>query len=155
VPTFSRSGATQSGEVAPQSRCSSRLLIAIVIHSFFFPSASSGARGLRVLTFLDGTVSDYNAAVVFEGARHWNEAAIADIWRDIQARLPPFDVAILKKMPDTVEDWPNPLESTSRRTKLAAHSAQPRQKRDSKIRDRSRSGNGFVVFGSHDSIEAK
>jgi CelD/BcsL family acetyltransferase involved in cellulose biosynthesis len=66
-------------------------------------------RGLRILGFLDGTVSDFNAPVVFEPARDWDRATIEALWQDITRRLPPFDLAMLCKLPELVEDWSNPL----------------------------------------------
>ena len=65
--------------------------------------------GVRQLVFLDETVSDYNAPVVFAGARDFDAATMRRVWHDIVASLPPFDVAVLEKMPDMVKDWPNPM----------------------------------------------
>jgi CelD/BcsL family acetyltransferase involved in cellulose biosynthesis len=66
-------------------------------------------RGLRILGFLDGGVSDVNAPIVFDGARGWDASVARDLWRQLCPRLPPFDVAWLTRMPERVEDWPNPL----------------------------------------------
>ena len=65
--------------------------------------------GVRQLVFLDETVSDYNAPVIFAGARDFDASTMRRVWHDIVASLPPFDVAVLEKMPDMVKDWPNPL----------------------------------------------
>lgn len=69
--------------------------------------------GVRQLFFLDEGVSDYNAPVVFAGARDWDAATMRRVWRDIVASLPPFDIAVFEKMPEVVEDWPNPLRFLS------------------------------------------
>jgi CelD/BcsL family acetyltransferase involved in cellulose biosynthesis len=65
--------------------------------------------GLRVLTFLDGGVSDYNAPIIFPDAQGWNAHTIAKIWQGMQRSLPAFDIAIFDKMPEHVGDLPNPL----------------------------------------------
>jgi CelD/BcsL family acetyltransferase involved in cellulose biosynthesis len=67
----------------------------------------------RKLVFLDAGVSDYNAPVLFAGARDWDEATMRSTWRHIKACLPAFDLAVLEKMPEFVEDWPNPLRFLS------------------------------------------
>ena len=61
---------------------------------------------MRVLTFLDDGVSDYNAPVVFPGAP---ELDFERIWQDLMRLLPPFDVAIFEKMPDDICGVLNPL----------------------------------------------
>jgi CelD/BcsL family acetyltransferase involved in cellulose biosynthesis len=66
-------------------------------------------KGIRILRFLDGGVSDFNAPVVFVGSRDWNEAIVWNLWQELQRKLPPFDLAFFDKMPEVVEDWPNPL----------------------------------------------
>jgi len=65
--------------------------------------------GVRILTFLDGTVSDYNSPVLFPCDREWTTGVVAKLWRDIVAALPAFDVVTLKKMPARVQDITNPL----------------------------------------------
>jgi CelD/BcsL family acetyltransferase involved in cellulose biosynthesis len=65
--------------------------------------------GVRVLTFLDGGLSDYNSPVVFPATRDWGPEDVRMVWRELQANLPFFDVAILDKMPERVGDLPNPL----------------------------------------------
>jgi CelD/BcsL family acetyltransferase involved in cellulose biosynthesis len=65
--------------------------------------------GIRTLTFLDGGVSDYNAPVLFAASRDWDAKIVRALWRGLLKTLPPFDVAILEKMPDHVGDLPNPL----------------------------------------------
>ena len=65
--------------------------------------------GVRILTFLDGGLSDYNSPVVFPGVREWAEDDVRMLWRRLQEILPPFDIAILDKMPKWIGDLPNPL----------------------------------------------
>lgn len=66
-------------------------------------------KGVRELVFLDADVSDYNAPVLFAGARAWDQSTMRAAWREIEDKLPDFDIAVLKKMPECVGDWPNPL----------------------------------------------
>ncbi|MBC7768301.1 MAG: GNAT family N-acetyltransferase [Phycisphaerales bacterium] len=61
-------------------------------------------RGAKVLTFLDGGVSDYNAPVVI-GAPDFG----GGLWRDIIAAVPPVDTVVLEKMPLSIGGKPNPL----------------------------------------------
>lgn len=65
--------------------------------------------GLRILSFLDGGVSDFNAPVMFTGALEWDRTTFRHVWREVEQSLPAFDVALLTKMPGRVENWPNPL----------------------------------------------
>jgi CelD/BcsL family acetyltransferase involved in cellulose biosynthesis len=64
---------------------------------------------VRILQFLDCTVSDYNAPVVLPAARNWDARMAQTIWQSVIAKLPPFDVAEFVKMPDRVEGCTNPL----------------------------------------------
>lgn len=66
-------------------------------------------RGVRVLTFLDGTVSDYNGPVLFPASRAIDDLAWPDLWAAIRAALPAFDVALLDKMPPEIGGLPNPI----------------------------------------------
>lgn len=65
--------------------------------------------GARILTFLDGTVSDYNAPVLFPHDCEWTADAVEVLWRKIAVALPAFDAVILRKMPAYVQDLINPL----------------------------------------------
>ena len=65
--------------------------------------------GIRVLTFLDGTVSDYNQPILFPPARAIDAAGWTTLWEEIVATFPAFDVAILDKMPATIGECANPL----------------------------------------------
>lgn len=64
---------------------------------------------IRVLRFLDGGLSDYNAPVVFPAVRDWGEKIVLTIWTTLRKHLPTFDVAAFEKMPERVGDLPNPL----------------------------------------------
>jgi CelD/BcsL family acetyltransferase involved in cellulose biosynthesis len=66
-------------------------------------------RGVRVLTFLDGTVVDYNQPIMFPAAHAIDAAAWSEIWATIVRALPTFDVAIFDRMPERVGALPNPL----------------------------------------------
>lgn len=70
-------------------------------------------RGARVLTFLDGGVNDYNAPILFPAAARLDAAAAPAIWRALTSALPPFDAAILEKMPAHVDGAVNPLFAMS------------------------------------------
>src|SRR5947208_1189312 len=65
---------------------------------------------LRVLRCLGGVVTDYNAPLVDpDFAASLGAAEIAALWRRILDLLPPFDLAWLRRMPETIEGAPNPL----------------------------------------------
>jgi CelD/BcsL family acetyltransferase involved in cellulose biosynthesis len=61
-----------------------------------FALAIERRRAARVLTWLDGGVSDYNTPVIFPAARTSLDAPA--LWRMLVASLPPFDAAMLDKM---------------------------------------------------------
>jgi len=64
---------------------------------------------VRILTFLDGDVSDYNTPVLLPSDQVWNTASAQALWQSILAAMPPFDVARLEKMPREVDGRANPL----------------------------------------------
>ncbi len=64
--------------------------------------------GVRVVSFLDGGVSDYNAPVLFPDIERLRFDA-ADFWRHLRSHLPPFDIALLEKMPAQIDGIANPL----------------------------------------------
>lgn len=84
------------------SDCDGTLLILL-------PLVVVQSQGLRILRFVDEGVSDFNAPVVFPEARNWNQSTVESLWRALKRQLPPFDLALFDKMPELVEDWPNPL----------------------------------------------
>ncbi len=65
--------------------------------------------GTRVLTFLDGGASDYNAPVLFRRTPAWDANQALEILQAIFAALPAFDVVLFEKMPASVLGRPNPL----------------------------------------------
>jgi CelD/BcsL family acetyltransferase involved in cellulose biosynthesis len=65
--------------------------------------------GVRVLTFLDGGVSDYNAPVLYPEVKSWDLELTQKLWRAIVRIAPPFDIAVVEKMPERVFDIDNPL----------------------------------------------
>jgi CelD/BcsL family acetyltransferase involved in cellulose biosynthesis len=68
--------------------------------------------GVRVLTFLDGGVSDYNAPVVFANASAGCPWSLPHLIERLRGVLPPFDLVMFEKMPADVLDRVNPLVQT-------------------------------------------
>jgi len=65
---------------------------------------------LKVLRFLGGEVTDYNAPVIDQAfASGVATADFAVLWHAIIARLPRVNVVWLRRMPETIEDEINPL----------------------------------------------
>jgi CelD/BcsL family acetyltransferase involved in cellulose biosynthesis len=64
--------------------------------------------GIRVLSFLDAAVSDYNAPIVYPG---WYELAarFPQIWDKLVGLLPRFDILFLTKMPSHINHAENPM----------------------------------------------
>ena len=73
------------------------------------PMGIESRRGVRILTFLDAGIADYNVPVVFPGAGGIDAARMQRLWGQICAALPPFDLAILEKVPASVGATPNPF----------------------------------------------
>lgn len=65
--------------------------------------------GVRVLTFLDGGVTDYNAPILFPAGWAIDSATMARIWERIVEALPRFDSAVLEKIPAVVGETANPF----------------------------------------------
>jgi CelD/BcsL family acetyltransferase involved in cellulose biosynthesis len=78
-------------------------------HALFPLGVEKVKFGIRVLTFLDGGVSDYNAPVLYPEVKNWDAAFVRKLWDAIGAIAPRFDVAIVDKMPECVRDIENPL----------------------------------------------
>ena len=76
------------------------------------PLGIENRRGVRVLGFADGGVSDYNAPAVLTD-RDLTDAMPA-IWARIADALPGFDIASIDKVPATAGDRPNPLVALAR-----------------------------------------
>jgi CelD/BcsL family acetyltransferase involved in cellulose biosynthesis len=68
-------------------------------------------RGIRMLRFIDGGLSDYNAPILFEPTRTWGRETLERLWRELIEVLPPFDIAMFDKMPADICGVPNPLVS--------------------------------------------
>jgi CelD/BcsL family acetyltransferase involved in cellulose biosynthesis len=65
---------------------------------------------LKVLRFLGGAVTDYNAPLIDRDfAGRIGAADFALLWRAIVARLPSVDIAWLRRMPETIEGEINPM----------------------------------------------
>ncbi|HVZ98870.1 MAG TPA: GNAT family N-acetyltransferase [Caulobacterales bacterium] len=73
------------------------------------PLALERRRGVRIVCFPDGGVADYNAPVLFPRAAALRLADMSAIWRRISGALPPFDAALLEKLPGAVDGAPNPF----------------------------------------------
>ena len=68
-------------------------------------------RGIKILTFLDGGVADYNAPVLYPAAAAIGAGDIAPLWKGICRAAGPFDVARLEKMPEQIGGIKNPLHA--------------------------------------------
>jgi CelD/BcsL family acetyltransferase involved in cellulose biosynthesis len=66
-------------------------------------------RGTRILTFLDGTVVDYNQPIMFPAAHVIDAGAWSEIWATIITALPAFDATLFDRMPERIGALPNPL----------------------------------------------
>ncbi|HEY3778748.1 MAG TPA: GNAT family N-acetyltransferase [Rhizomicrobium sp.] len=65
--------------------------------------------GIRILEFLDCGVADYNAPVLYRAATQLSPAEARALWAAVCRAAPRFDVAVLNKMPERVEEFSNPL----------------------------------------------
>lgn len=65
--------------------------------------------GVRVLSFLDGGVADYNCPVLFPAGEQLAGAAMKEVWASLARMSADFDVVLLEKMPEAVQDLNNPL----------------------------------------------
>lgn len=64
---------------------------------------------IRILTFLDGDVCDYNGPVVFPSEVEWDARTIGAVWKALQRALPPADIAMFEKLPEDICGVPNPM----------------------------------------------
>ena len=76
--------------------------------ALLLPLGIERVSGIRILRFLDCGVSDYNAPVVFPETAFMRFDK-RHLWEQLRSCLPPFDLAVLEKMPETIEGLPNPL----------------------------------------------
>jgi CelD/BcsL family acetyltransferase involved in cellulose biosynthesis len=63
----------------------------------------------RVLSFLDGGISDYNGPVLFPETPDLNTSEFMSLWRGILEKIPAFDLLELEKMPRAIGEKANPL----------------------------------------------
>ena len=77
--------------------------------------------GVKILKFIDGKVSDFNAPILFPGAHDLNQDSALALWRRIHSQLPQHDLVQFEKMPELVEDWPNPLRFLSTELNREGH----------------------------------
>lgn len=70
---------------------------------------SSAVMNVRILKFLEGGLSDYNAPVIFPATADWDTRTVRKVWGGLRKALPAFDIAVFEKMPEHVGDLPNPL----------------------------------------------
>ncbi len=75
----------------------------------FVPFTIFRRYGVRILTFTDSGVADYNVPVLFPTQRCWSAESAAYLWRRIAEKLPTHDVALLEKMPLEAGGLVNPL----------------------------------------------
>lgn len=68
------------------------------------PLSLERRRGLRILRFMGGIVTDYNAPVLCRGLG----ASIDALWPSVLDALPPADLVWFEKMPLEVDGVPNP-----------------------------------------------
>jgi CelD/BcsL family acetyltransferase involved in cellulose biosynthesis len=74
------------------------------------PLAIRQTQRLRVLEFLGGSLTDYNAPLIdADFARTLDERDFVRLWRTAIGLLPKLDVVWLVRMPETVDGAPNPL----------------------------------------------
>jgi CelD/BcsL family acetyltransferase involved in cellulose biosynthesis len=99
--TIGKARGTQKVFVAVFDEASRPLLL--------LPFGIEQGRRLRILGFLDGGVSDYNAPVIFEQARAWDAARTKSLWKALTSALPRFDIAVFEKMPAEICGIENPL----------------------------------------------
>jgi CelD/BcsL family acetyltransferase involved in cellulose biosynthesis len=65
--------------------------------------------GVRILSFLDGGVADYNCPVLFPAGERLDAAVMKEVWEGLARISADFDVVVLEKMPEMVQDLKNPL----------------------------------------------
>jgi CelD/BcsL family acetyltransferase involved in cellulose biosynthesis len=78
----------------------------------FLPLGIHNHGHCRVLSFLDGGVSDYNVPIPASKFDQREEFSMDEIWPSIVSILPRFDVAVLQKVPKRINAFPNFLTNT-------------------------------------------
>lgn len=64
---------------------------------------------IRLLSFLDAGVSDYNAPILFPRYRSWDKAKFPALWTRLLDLAGNFDACLLTKLPPDIEGIANPL----------------------------------------------
>lgn len=75
----------------------------------FLPLTIIPQCGIKLLSFTDQGVADYNAPVLFPCHLPWNKVQANDLWRQIRQVLPAFDYADFTNMPRQIGSYINPL----------------------------------------------
>lgn len=75
----------------------------------FLPLAIIPRNGIRLLSFTDQGVADYNAPVLFDCGIIWTKAHAENVWSQIQKALPVFDFVDFENMPEKLGSLVNPL----------------------------------------------
>lgn len=65
--------------------------------------------GLRVLSFLDAGVSDYNAPILYPRYHSWDASGFPTLWGQLLNQLPKFDILLLTKLPSRIYGVENPM----------------------------------------------
>lgn len=85
----------------------------------FLPFAIFPRNGIRILSFTDQGVADYNAPVLFECGIEWSKPQAENLWQQILMVLPAFDYAEFTNMPEKLGKLLNPLFLLANKDNLA------------------------------------
>lgn len=85
----------------------------------FLPLTIIPRNGIRLLSFTDQGVADYNAPVLFDCGIEWTRMRAENLWQQIIKALPAFDFADFENMPETIGSLVNPLFLLANRENLA------------------------------------
>lgn len=75
----------------------------------FLPLTIIPRGGIRLLSFTDHGVADYNTPVLFDCGLQWNKHQAENLWRQITLALPAFDFSDFENMPERLGSLVNPL----------------------------------------------
>lgn len=75
----------------------------------FLPLAIFKRNGVKILSFTDQGVADYNAPIIFSCGIEWTRLQAENLWQQIIKALPPFDFADFNNMPEKLGKLHNPL----------------------------------------------
>lgn len=84
---------------------------------YFFPLGIAKSSFVKALVWLGGEFSDYGAPIVVSRKPADRDARAAEsehgdfttVWEEVLRRLPPVDVAWLVRIPERIDDRPNPM----------------------------------------------